>query len=49
MQDVALAVSAVTGEQLTEMAIKRFDDIEIPAVHIGQGGANDALFIRGVG
>ena len=49
LQDVALAVSAVTGEQLTEMAIKRFDDIEIPAVHIGQGGANDALFIRGIG
>jgi len=49
LQDVALAVSAVTGEQLTEMAVKRFDDIEIPSVHIGQGGANDALFIRGVG
>jgi outer membrane receptor protein involved in Fe transport len=49
LQDVALAVSAVTGEQLAEMAIKRFDDIEIPAVHIGQGGANDALFIRGIG
>lgn len=49
LQDVAISVSAVTTEQLESMAIKRFDDIELPAIHIGQGGANDALFIRGIG
>jgi len=49
LQDVSLAVAAVTAEQLDNMAIKRFDDVELPAVHIGQGGANDALFIRGIG
>lgn len=49
LQDVSLAVAAVTAEQLENMAIKRFDDVELPAIHIGQGGANDALFIRGIG
>lgn len=49
LQDVPLAISAVEGEDLATMVIKRFDDIEMPAVHIGQGGFNDALFIRGVG
>ena len=49
LQDVSLSVAAVTAEQLNNMAIKRFDDVELPAIHIGQGGANDALFIRGIG
>jgi iron complex outermembrane recepter protein len=49
LQDVSLAVAAVTAEQLEDMAIKRFDDFELPAIHIGQGGFNDALFIRGIG
>ena len=49
LQDVSLSVAAVTAEQLENMAIKRFDDVELPAIHIGQGGANDALFIRGIG
>ena len=49
LQDVALSVTALTGEALEANAVKRFDDIDMPAVSIGQGGANDALFIRGVG
>jgi len=49
LQDVSLAVAAVTAEQLDDLAIKRFDDVEMPAVHVGQGGFNDALFIRGIG
>lgn len=49
LQDVALSVTALTGDALEAFAVKRFDDIDVPAVSIGQGGANDALFIRGVG
>jgi len=49
IQDVPLTITAVTGDTLAALDIKRFDDLEMPAVSIGQGGANDALFIRGVG
>ncbi len=49
LQDVSLAVIAVTGATLQEAGIVKFDDLELPGIHIGSGGANDSQFIRGIG
>ena len=49
LQDVPLAVSAVSGETLDDFGMDSWDDIEMPAVHIGSGMRNESLFIRGVG
>ena len=49
LQDVPLAVSAVSGETLDDLGMDSWDDIELPAVHIGSGMRNEALYIRGVG
>ena len=49
LQEVPLAVSAVSGAQLEEFSISNFYDMDIPGVNIAQGGMNDNAFIRGIG
>lgn len=49
VQDVALSISAITADSIESMQIDKWDDADIPAVHISQGGANDSMYIRGVG
>ena len=51
LQDVPLAVSVVTGDELTEQSISRLEDATafIPNVTVAKGNAADSIFIRGVG
>lgn len=49
LQDVPLAISAVSGEALEKAGASRLEDIVVPAVKVGTGGATDSMFIRGIG
>ena len=49
LQEVPLAVNAISGARLEEFSISNFYDMDIPGVNIAQGGMNDNAFIRGVG
>ena len=49
LQDVPMSISAVDGKTLEEFSISNFYDMNIPGVHIAQGGMNDNAFIRGIG
>lgn len=49
LQDVPLSVLAIGSEFLDDRNITSFENLELPGVHIGQGVANDNIYIRGVG
>lgn len=49
LQDVSLTVATIDGATLDALGISNFDRLEMPGVHIGQGGDTDTLFVRGIG
>lgn len=49
LQDVSLSVDVVSGETIAELGLANFDALEVPGVHIAQGGMNENVYIRGVG
>ena len=49
LQDVSLAVTAISGQTLDDFALQNWDAVELPGVHIGSGMRNEALYIRGIG
>lgn len=51
LQDVPIAVSVVTGKELSEHGVRNLEDLtaRIPDVKIAQTPGADQLFIRGVG
>lgn len=51
LQDVPIAVSAMSGEKINDVAITNLEELSlyIPNVNINQGQAQPNLFIRGVG
>jgi outer membrane receptor protein involved in Fe transport len=49
LQDVSLSVNVVSGEAIADLGLANFDALEVPGVHIAQGGMNENVYIRGVG
>lgn len=51
LQDVPVAVTAVSGEVLNDMGIKRLDEMSAytPGLTITEGPADSFIFIRGIG
>jgi outer membrane receptor protein involved in Fe transport len=49
LQDVSLSVNVVSGEAIADLGMANFDALEIPGVHIAQGGMNENVYVRGVG
>ncbi|GAB3287549.1 TonB-dependent receptor [Parahaliea aestuarii] len=51
LQDVPVAVTAIDGEKIGDLGIKRLDDLTMytPTVMVTEGTGEDQIFIRGVG
>ena len=51
LQDVPIAISVVSGENLQELGMQNLADVSayMPNVHINEASAGDQVFIRGVG
>jgi len=51
MQDVPIALSVMDGNTISEQGIGKLQELStyIPNIHIGEGGAGEQMFIRGVG
>jgi iron complex outermembrane recepter protein len=51
LQDVPIAISAVSGENMRSNGVMKLEHIapSIPNLHIGEAFATDSMFIRGVG
>jgi len=49
LQDVPVAVYAVSGETISKLGVGNFEDIEVPGVTVSRGGMTDAISVRGVG
>lgn len=49
LQDVSLSVNVVSGDAIADLGLANFDALEVPGVHVAQGGMNENVYIRGVG
>jgi outer membrane receptor protein involved in Fe transport len=51
LQDVPIAISVMSGQDIATKGLTSLEDLTtyMPNVHIGEGGAGTALFIRGIG
>ena len=51
LQDVPVSVTAVTGEKIQSLGLKRLDDLTnyAPTVTVTEGTGEDQIFIRGIG
>jgi iron complex outermembrane receptor protein len=51
LQDVPIAISAVTGDYMRSNGVMNLENMapSIPNLHIGQAFATDGMFIRGIG
>ncbi|MEM8936264.1 MAG: TonB-dependent receptor plug domain-containing protein, partial [Pseudomonadota bacterium] len=48
-KDVPIAVTAVSGETITDFGLSNFEDVDIPGLVVARGGMADTVSIRGVG
>jgi iron complex outermembrane recepter protein len=49
LQEVPISIIALQGAALQEFGITSWDNVELPGVHISQGGTSDVIFVRGIG
>lgn len=51
LQDVPIAISAVTGESMRSSGVQKLEHLapSVPNLHVGESFATDSMFIRGIG
>ena len=49
LQDVPIAVQAVTGDLLKSGAVQNFEDVQVPGLRVSRGGMADTITVRGIG
>ncbi len=51
LQDVPIAISVVSGQQLDEQGLSELEDLTpyLPGVHVGESGGQNQIFIHGIG
>lgn len=49
LQQVPVSAQVINGQSLADLNLNTFAELNVPGLHIGNGGGSNELFVRGIG